>query len=351
MKKHEVWAETQLPQAQKELVLSKGLAFLNDPPIWLKKNHAMSSPEDECTQNARVEYFIENNRVSDSYSIANCGGLETSESEIRIGSTLEGMPFVRFSPKKSELDGETAILYLPGGPYAGVSTNLDRDYLLRNIIIKNSRTSSIFIPQYLGTDRIIVGESPGLYQAQIEIEKMVKKLASDFKSVCIVGASLGGYIMAGIDISLNNVNYLAISPLLISPSEFQIRQKVQFEARERSEGAIDFLNLEGARNGAADGVMGPLFIKSQYKAEFRRYFGSEFLLSFEDRLRQFPKDLVIIIDPKDAQIGGEKAETFGNLTDIKFIDSGGRHDYDAAEVFPSYARLFEHELRRCISIG
>ena len=340
------WRETDVKSATAELGLSKSTAYLNPPrsPAFDRQKGLLEG--NKCDISDRLQLFIGSNKLNGSQSPPGCENFEFRGIYVSSNESDYGIPVLRFKNEKEA--PRNIIVYLSGGPFGGVSTNIDKDYILRDIIHSYSNSSEIIVPQYFGLDRMTSVGNAGIDVAINEVNFLVEKASSQYANVCLIGASLGGYILAAAKVDSQNVHRLMVSPMIISPSELYERQLVEFAQRDKIEGEQKFERFE---------VLGDGNLRLRYEKvgseklvhsnAYKAYFGGYWNKRLASLLRNRVNKTSVVVDITDRQIGGELAAQLQGVI-LKASGEFENHLYFSQMNYPSYSRHIHEFTKGCL---
>lgn len=235
---------------------------------------------------------------------------------------------------------KVSVLYLFGGPFANPFSGANLSMLA---YVSQRRDVRIEIPIYMGIGNIRVTDATNLDLAQQQVEYLVKKMIKAGDRVCAIGGSLGGYLLAGVD--LRGSPRLLVNPLLDAPREAQGRMakdpRFTNEIVRLTEMSLaDWLKPALPRRKATDVPRSEAFV---------RYFGPSAEVSLSERLKHKSSPVEIVYGGRDIVIGlyaipQVKAE----LGDSRVRNVGPvEHAAESPENFWAFERSLDKFLDKC----
>ncbi|WP_374139920.1 YqiA/YcfP family alpha/beta fold hydrolase [Sphingomonas sp. 32-62-10] len=219
----------------------------------------------------------------------------------------------------SDREARATVVFLVGGPGGNATPNLADEPILNGIANESNGQIRIIVPAYLGTDFRSMYPKSDFLAARSEISALIENEQRNGTKVCVVGASLGGYLAASLAKNHQKSKFLLINPVILKPSEFLSRMRM------RPEGRIIGLRYWHVENAEWDGKSRgtPKYIADD--AFWITFFGDYFNNDIIDFLDS--SSTRIIYASGDPRIGVDKAEEIRKRNPDFYIKAVNSNDH------------------------
>lgn len=337
------WEDVERGAATHLLAIERGSAVLSPLRATVGRPDLAIT---NCDESPRMQHFRLNNWLSADVREGGCQPLLAEGSQIRLEAfSVNGLDFPVLVSRPIAAP-ERSIVYVTGGPYAGVVR--DRaiyrlvDYLLR----EHAQSAAIYVPAYLGTDPMVVDGLSGITRGTIEVAALIRQASGDGRlPVCVIGGSLGGYVTAGLAAQFPSARFLLINPIVSTP-----RRMLELAMRNGHRKSTLFLRgLTILRSGqnARYADVGPRYVPND--EAFLRYFAGSEDVPLARRFTRSVGNTMIVYSPTDQRTGVDEIETLVPVVgrDSLVRTSPAAHEYEEPANFGAYEPAVRRFLSQC----
>ncbi len=336
------WREVPRSEATRALILRGGQAFLGYPAAVIENVEPVSAgacrdPLLVRSMQATVPAFA---------NLQLCQRASTARHRLTyslVRTTSGLLPVMSFDPIES---ARATVVYVPGGPYVNPFAELNDTQML-NMITSDPRLRTV-IPLYLGTYPLRVDGTDNFAIAQSQIAEFVATERQDWPDIglCLVGGSLGGYLLGTISLPAGTPALL-VSPLLESPQQAisRISEEEDFEdpvVQLRAVSAVEWRTAAiRPASAAAQGV--------SRSSAFLTYFGGHKDVSLVDRASRSHANLMVIYGSHDRSIGLGSSQNLISALGQHRVQSVGQvgHHFERSESFWAFEPFVREFLAGC----
>jgi hypothetical protein len=338
------------------LLGSLSLPFADDILRWTR---ALPSPRLDNRETTNPFVFGRCGRVRPSHLSLFADASARSECAYRAGpqfvlsSEFFPGPFgdvplmVNRHPNYSLRNARLAIVSVIGGPSESIFYN-DSD-IRTNEFLKltagyGNQGVVMLTPAYLGTSVRTLYPSPSFDPAVEELGSLISLVRSTAPDtpICVIGASLGGYLAARVSRRFANVPVLAINPLITTPAAYSRAYRSNVGARADVFGReVRLYRLQPRAVFLRSGI-------EPITAMGEAFYGNEFGHSLRDQLSTSRAPFHIVYSAHDDRIGVSGIRAVSMLPNVRVtrVESAA-HDISFVDDFRPFRRVLDEFIQRC----